>query len=196
MFFGTHVARSRCAWRRGKPAWTSCEWFEVGNESSYSIAADWCPSGTCITQIDFDSRGPANRPPIVGRVRCCRSTINEASRSANCEWRGIGYDRSHFKKGEWCGQGKYLTQVILETGDTISGSIWPVIGQAKCCQLAGETWGSSQWYDVGDAATHEQVKDWCPDGAVITQLDLDGGPLNKQNEYPFVFQVKCAEPKP
>lgn len=50
----------------------TCEWVGVGDQRTHFDQGAWCPTGTFLRSLDFDSCGSGGDCPIVGRALCCR----------------------------------------------------------------------------------------------------------------------------
>ncbi|MBC2713210.1 MAG: hypothetical protein HGJ94_20125 [Desulfosarcina sp.] len=57
-------------------------------------------------------------------------------------------------------------------------------------------WVRCGWYRIPNS--HQPGADWCPDGWVITALDLDGcgyGNMHAMGDCPIIGQAKCCQPR-
>jgi len=177
--------------------WCNCSWQEIGGLESHQDLGNWCPPGTFLTQFDLDAgSGSGSDNPIVGRAKCCKLCAFEADSWGSCSWTEVGYDKSHFQRGNWCPDGSFLTQLDLD-GDTSHGDHnGPIVGRAKCCTLPEgqfQKWGTSYWQEVGGLMSHNDLENWCPHGTFVTQLDWDGV-AGSAYDSPVVGRCKCTRP--
>jgi hypothetical protein len=114
-------------------------------------------------------------------------------------WIGVetGGLNSHQPEGAWCKDGTYMVAFDLDSNRGLSDYDSPVIGQVLCASLAGPRqpgWGPSSWFRVeqaGKDSTDQRIA-WCPEGAYITQFDLDADRARNAFQSPVVGQVRCT----
>jgi V8-like Glu-specific endopeptidase len=119
---------------------------------------------------------------------------------AQCNW--VPVERagvnSHAQGGAWCPAGTYLVQPDLDSDRNLSAHDSPVIGQARCCGLAGvsATWSNCAWTDVAKKGlnSHGKRPDWCTDGSYLVAIDLDGDRKLDANDAPVIGSVQCCRP--
>jgi len=183
-------------------SWTSITWVDVGyDKSHFPQTGNWCPPGSFLTQLDLDgdnSHGPANGP-IVGKARCAKWAVYEASSWGQSVWVDVGYDKSHFPStGAWCPVGSYLTQLDLDGDSSHGAHNGPIVAKARCSKFPGSVftgWGASVWVDVGYDKSHFPTQgDWCPNGMFLTQLDLDGDSSHGPHNGAIVGKARCTSP--
>jgi hypothetical protein len=117
-----------------------------------------------------------------------------------CHW--IPVERaginSHGQGGAWCPDGAYLVQLDLDGDRNIAAHDAPVIGQARCCSLAGiaPAWSSCTWAGVErrNLSSHAKQPDWCADGSYLTAIDLDGDRRYSANDAPVIGAAQCCRP--
>jgi hypothetical protein len=121
-------------------------------------------------------------------------------RWGRCRW--VRVERagrnSHQPGPAWCQKGGFLVALDLDGPRNLRPEDAPVIGAAKCCQLAGgDEWGACNWVKVPEKGikSHQPRPAWCPNGSFITQIDLDGGSNLHGHDAPVVGQVRCCKMK-
>jgi hypothetical protein len=183
-----------------RPNWNSCQWVELGPNRSHQRGANWCPAGYFITQFDLD--GPRNYSPqdtpVIGRANCCALPYAGPA-WGSCGWYPVGAVATLNNTGAWCPQGSYLVQLDLDTANGLSPNNSPIVGQARCCTLgpgAPTNWGSTAWYDVGGARSHQKSAAWCPYGSFLTGLDFVGPLSDHSHDTPYVNRALCVRPRP
>lgn len=55
--------------------------------------------------------------------------------------------------------------------------------------------GACAWEILDEAESHQQSNDWCPVGAFLTALDLEGDPSYSSHDTPFVGYARCCMPR-
>ncbi|NJD60655.1 MAG: trypsin-like serine protease [Anaerolineae bacterium] len=117
---------------------------------------------------------------------------------SSCSWVPIeqGGKNSH-QPTELCTNGSFLTALDLDGDRGISGHDAPVIGQARCCKVAGAEnlkWNSSSWAGIEKAgiSSHSMGGTWCPQGHFITGIDLDACGNCDAMDSPLIGQVQCS----
>jgi len=178
-------------------SWVSCGWVGVEDAGINSHQRDprWCPEGTFLTQIDqlANRAFGATDAPLIGAAQCCGSGDVAALAYGQCTWREVaqaGID-SLDPAQPWCPDGAFLIQVDLDGG--LTGATGPVIGAAHCCTLQGAAatrYGKCDWHDVDDS--HVPGPAWCPEGAFLTQLDLDA--CAEGHLCPIIARARCCRP--
>ena len=98
-----------------------------------------------------------------------------------------------------CSNGSFLTALDLDGDRNISGHDAPVIGQALCCDPAGDedlNWESS-WVGVEQVGynSHGTDGDWCPQGHFITGIDLDTCSNCDAMDSPVIGKIQCSKLK-
>jgi len=190
-----------------QPAWSSCTWVGVEQNgiNSHQPGPPWCPDGSFLVALDLDGdrKVSAHDAPVIGQARCCKLAGAEQAHWKACSWVGVERNgiNSHQVLPAWCPNGSYLTQIDLDADGTTSSNDSPVIGQVRCCGLAGAPyalWGSSYWIGVEKRGvnSHQAGESWCVDGAFLTQFDLDGDHSLADHDAPVVGQAKCSRPRP
>lgn len=180
------------------PAWGECEWSAIVGAGSHSPdTGDWCADGSFLTQVSL-SDGPglsAKDLPVVGGARCCRPALPIETTWDACEWVDVGASVSH-SQVEWCSPGKYLVQLDLDGGNGFSESYGPIVGQARCCGIAGQAadWSTADWEPVGLMLSFADSVEWCSDGAFLTGLDLDSINSIDPAQSPVIGAARCASP--
>lgn len=192
--------------------WGSCSWVGVARAglNSHQPGPAWCADGSFLTALDLDGdrRLSGHDAPVIGQARCCDLDGARPSRWGTCTWVKVEQAglNSHRPFQQWCPNGSYITQIDLDADSSASANDSPVVGQVRCCTIAGgasRRWGSSYWRPVETWVdgkltgidSHQAGESWCEDGAFLTQLDLDGiGGLG--HDAPVVGQAKCSEPRP
>ncbi|PWR70230.1 trypsin-like serine protease [Methanospirillum stamsii] len=179
------------------PSWSDCSWIPIqtGGINSHG-KSQYCPEGSYLTALDLDGDRSASDmdTPVIGQAKCCKIEGAKSQKWEKSEWvqietKGIN---SHSMLGSWCPQGSYITGIDLDAAAGSDPMDSPVIGQVQCSKPAGyDTWGSTYWMDVGPDLSH-QKKDWCLDGAFITQLDLDRVAGDDPHDSPVVGKAKCS----
>lgn len=118
---------------------------------------------------------------------------------SSCSWVPIeqGGQNSH-QPTQLCPDGSFLTALDLDGDKTISGHDSPVIGQARCCKVAGAenlNWGSTSWVGVEKAGinSHNMHGTWCPTGFFITGIDLDARGDIDSKDSPVIGQVQISK---
>jgi hypothetical protein len=118
---------------------------------------------------------------------------------SSCSW--IPIERAGMNSHQptqMCPNGSFLTALDLDGDRGLSGHDAPVIGQARCCAVAGAEhlgWGSSTWVGVARAGinSHSMHGTWCPQGHFITGIDLDGCGNCDAKDSPLIGQVQCSK---
>jgi hypothetical protein len=128
------VGRARCCRLAAVQAerWGSCDWSNVGYEKSRTATEEWCLPGRFLAQLDLDggqSHGEDDWP-IVGAAKCCSPYGMRFAKWGRSEWRKVR--DSHEDTGEWCPDGSFVTQLVLEGGNAAHPWEFPVIQSAKC----------------------------------------------------------------
>lgn len=120
-------------------------------------------------------------------------------RWTNCTWKSVGRDKSYDQNlDKWCDNGGFLVQLDLDGGSRnfAVASVYPIVGQARCCQLAGlkaAAAGTCTWELVGYSKSHEPDRgDWCPQGSFLTQLQLQRGDPEDGDNFPIVARARCC----
>jgi hypothetical protein len=184
----------------GTPAWRSCAWIPVetaGKNSHEQLQI--CPDGSYLTALDLDGDRTLSDAdsPVIGQARCCRIEGKEQEPWAESHWVPIEQkgQSSHSMTGSWCPQGSYITGIDLDSCPACDPRDSPVIGAVLCSKPSGNgLWGSTYWMDVGPEKSH-QTREWCLDGAYITQLDLDRAGDADPHDSPVVGKAKCSCPR-
>lgn len=92
---------------------------------------------------------------------------------------------------DWCSNGTFLVGLDLDRCNC-SSSDSPVVGQARCCALAGNQSSSCRWVDVQKAGVNShQPMAWCSEGSYLASLDFDGGTYDPMDS-PVVGQAQCC----
>jgi hypothetical protein len=55
--------------------------------------------------------------------------------------------------------------------------------------------GACGWRYLGDTLSHSRGESWCPDGAYLTAVDLDGGTRFSAHDGPIVGSARCCAPE-
>ena len=123
-----------------------------------------------------------------------------AQAHAQCEWRPV--DRagriglnSHQPGPPWCAPGEFLSGLDLDAAGNFSAHDSPVVGQALCCSSGFGNWrGAPFWMSVERAGvnSHQPGPPWCPAGAYLLSVDLDGDRRYAPHDAPVVGQAQCA----
>jgi hypothetical protein len=188
-----------------RPSWGVCSWeaVEIGGINSHQPAPVWCPDGTFLTGLDLDSDAASSEhdSPVIGQARCCSVSGFETVGWSSCAWVGVETAgiNSHQPNPAWCPEGSFLTQIDLDADGASSAHDSPVIGQARCCTLAGMeafAFGSTYWKGVETEGinSHQPSDDWCVDGGLLTQFDLDADGSLSGFDSPVIGQAKCSRP--
>ncbi len=118
---------------------------------------------------------------------------------SSCSWVPIeqGGKNSH-QATLLCPDGSFLTALDLDGDRSISGRDAPVIGQARCCKIAGaenHKWVSSLWIGIEKAGinSHSMGGNWCPQGHFITGIDLDACENCNEKDSPVIGQIQCSK---
>jgi hypothetical protein len=121
------------------------------------------------------------------------------SRWSSCSWVPIESAgiNSH-NPATLCPEGSFLTAFDLNGDRNIDGRDAPIIGQARCCKVAGAenlNWGLSAWVKIEQAGlnSHSQSGAWCPNGFFITGIDLDSPKDYDPQDSPVIGQVRCSQ---
>lgn len=184
------------ATRHGR--WGDCQWVGVEDAglNSHQSTGTWCGEGTFMTQFAQTSnigyQGPDS--PTIGSAKCCTSGDMSAGGWTPCDWSLVEQAQiSSLEPGApWCPAGTFITQFNLDGGVTAAEG--PVIGAARCCGLANTSTTSYHdctWVPVDDS--HAKEPSWCPEGAFLTQFDLDG--CGDDHRCPVVGQARCCRPR-
>ena len=188
-----------------RPGWGGCAWVPVeqAGMKSHQPGPDWCAAGSFLVALDLDGSRDmsAHDAPVVGQARCC-SLLGAPAAWESCDWMPVQQAgiNSHRPEQAWCPDGSYLTQLDLDAVGDASANDSPVVGQARCCRLAGAQygeWGSSYWVPVEleGVNSHQAGAPWCIEGGFLTQFDLDGNAAADDHDAPVVGQAKCSRPR-
>jgi hypothetical protein len=180
----------------------ACIWVGVENAriNSHQPGQSWCPPGHFLTALDLD--GPRNYSahdsPVVGQALCCQAAPGASW--GDSTWVGVekaGID-SHQQGKPWCPSGYFLTALDLDGLRNYSAHDSPVVGQALCSSIAGTTpnWRECRWVGVEVAGinSHQPGPSWCPSGAFLVALDLDGPRNYAAHDSPIVGHAMCCSP--
>jgi hypothetical protein len=177
--------------------WGTMSWHPIENSHQLN---PWCPAGSFLVAFDIDEVPSWDPQDSPGMARAYCATLAAASSSA---WEdsfsvAVGAVNSHNRQAEWCPQGTYLVGLDQDRTDN-EGVVYgdgdaPIIGTALCARPSGSPYSSSElgWHDVGFAESTTPSGPWCPDGAFMTRLDLDGGADGYA--YPIVGSAECGRP--
>ncbi|MFB3764714.1 MAG: trypsin-like serine protease [Methanotrichaceae archaeon] len=181
------------------PGWGTCSWVKIGPQKSHQSDPNWCPGGSFITALDLDACGDCNPwdSPVIGQALCCKLAGAESNGWDSCSWVKVGPLNSHQPLPAWCPEGSFITALDLDACGDCNSWDSPVIGQVRCCKLAGyKNWGSSYWKGVEREGinSHQPGTPWCLEGAFITQFDLDADTSLSDHDSPIVGQAKCSRP--
>jgi hypothetical protein len=115
---------------------------------------------------------------------------------SSCAWFPIGQvGKNSHQPTQLCPDGAFLTALDFDGDRRVSGHDAPVIGQARCCFVAGAEsakWTLSSWVPVG-IKSHSGLDTWCPVGHFITGIDLDACGTCDPKDSPIVGQVLCSK---
>jgi len=121
----------------------------------------------------------------------------ETALAQNASWVGVETAGINSRQSgrAWCPDGAFLVALDLDGARNLSPYDSPVVGQAMC-RLSGSQWRWTGWVGVETAGinSHQPGRAWCPNGAFLVALDLDGPRNLSPHDSPVVGQALCASP--
>lgn len=180
----------------------NCVWSGVQNAgiNSHQPGRPWCPDGYFLVALDLD--GPRNYSahdtPVVGQAKCCQAVPGGSwghSLWMQVENAGIN---SHQPGNYWCPMGYFLVALDLDSRNNYAPHDSPIVGQTYCSSIRGKTpnWSKCQRMPVetGGINSHQPGSSWCPNGAFLVGMDLDGPRNYAGHDTPIVGQAECCWP--
>ena len=155
-----------------------------------------CFSGEKFNGEDRTAHGPL-RLALFAITLCWQAPV-PVEAQGNCQWRPVERAgiNSHQPGPPWCANGEFLAGMDLDSQRRYAPHDSPVVGQV-CCRRAANGWdGRPFWRPVQRAGinSHQPGRPWCPEGAYLVSVDLDGDRRYAPHDSPVVGQAQCAYP--